>query len=254
MLCRKHTGARVLLVEDNPVNREVALEVLQRVGLLVDTAENGRIALEKVQANDYNIVLMDMQMPVMDGLTATRAIRAQPAYAPLPILAMTANAFDENRRECLAAGMNDFVAKPVIPADLYATLMRWLSRSSQNELATGVDVFVDETPSAATLATTSHIAVDGLELAIGLRAVQGDVARYGHLLRLFGATHGEDMQAVMRHLDAHDTQAAQQLTHALKSAAATLGAIRLSELVDQLDAGIAPRRPRRQRHGAGPPV
>jgi CheY-like chemotaxis protein len=125
LLRLRHGGQRVLLVEDNFVNREVASAVLRAVSLVVETADNGHSALELVSSRPYDLVLMDMQIPMMDGLEATRQVR-QRFGAELPIVAMAANAFEEDRQACLDAGMDDFVVNPVEPARLYATLLRWL--------------------------------------------------------------------------------------------------------------------------------
>ncbi len=126
LLRRHHAGQRILLVEDDPVNREVAAEMLSRSGLLIEEATNGREAVEMVVQGGWDLVLMDVNMPEMDGLSATRAIRALPGCAGLPIVALTANAFENDRNACLAAGMNDFIAKPISPAALQEALLRWL--------------------------------------------------------------------------------------------------------------------------------
>ena len=121
-----HAGTRVLLVEDEPINREVSLALLEEVMLAADVAEDGQQALEMASRQHYALILMDVQMPRLNGLDATRAIRRLPGYADTPILAMTANAFDEDRRDCLAAGMNDHIGKPIVPERLFAALQRWL--------------------------------------------------------------------------------------------------------------------------------
>lgn len=126
----EYAGTRVLLAEDEPVNQEVSRGLLEDAGLVVDLAEDGLQALELAKQNTYALILMDMQMPHLNGVEATMAIRALPAYAHTPILAMTANAFDEDRQVCLDAGMSDHIAKPVDPAGLYETLLAWLGKRS----------------------------------------------------------------------------------------------------------------------------
>jgi signal transduction histidine kinase len=126
LLQSKFAGARILLAEDEPINQEVSRGLLEDVGLAVDLAEDGVAAVEMAQLTPYALILMDMQMPNLNGVEATRAIRALPGYAQTPILAMTANAFDEDRQVCLDAGMNDHIGKPVDPERLFETLLKWL--------------------------------------------------------------------------------------------------------------------------------
>jgi PAS domain S-box-containing protein len=142
LLRQRHAGARILLAEDNEVNREIVCAMLQGVGLRADTAANGLEAVQMALDGAYDLVLMDMQMPVMSGLDAARELRALPGWQTTPILALTANAFVEDRRACAAAGMNDFITKPMEAGLFYATLLRWLDQTAP-AVPTGVQLGPD---------------------------------------------------------------------------------------------------------------
>jgi signal transduction histidine kinase/ActR/RegA family two-component response regulator/HAMP domain-containing protein len=128
LLKTQFSGTRILLAEDEPINQEVSRNLLEDAGLQVDLAENGAEALAMAREKSYDLILMDMQMPVMNGIDATRAIRALPNHSTTPILAMTANAFDDDRHVCIEAGMNEHIGKPVQPDKLFETLLKWLSQ------------------------------------------------------------------------------------------------------------------------------
>jgi two-component system sensor histidine kinase/response regulator len=130
-------GARVLLVDDNDLNQQVGAELLGGAGLVVDVAQNGQVALDMLAQTRYDLVLMDMQMPVMDGLTATRHLRQNPAWAQLPVLAMTANAMSRDRDLCLEAGMNGHLPKPIDPDQLFAALLQWIAPRTPGEIEAG---------------------------------------------------------------------------------------------------------------------
>ncbi len=231
---RRRAGARILLVDDNELNREVALGLLDGAGLLVDTACDGREAIEKVQANDYDLVLMDMQMPVMGGVEATHAIRTGLRRFDLPIIAMTANAMQQDLDRCMAAGMVDVVTKPVAPSRLWRVLLRWL-RSP----AVPLEPAPEAAPAAQMPAPAVHLPQDiaGLDTVQGLRRLMGNRSLYLTTLRRFVASHAGTVAQITETL-AHDAARAQRLAHDLKSGAGTVGAAAVQQAAARLEDAI----------------
>lgn len=222
-------GARILLAEDNRINQEVAVELLTEVGLKVEVANDGAEALEKARAGSFDLILMDMQMPDMDGLEATRAIRALPDCATVPILALTANAFDEDRERCREAGMNDFIAKPVDPDQLYGTLMRWLPAGQ---------ILAPPDSADAESIPAELAAIAGLHATRGLKTLNGNLDAYLRLLRLFASDHADDISRLRQRLAAGDRDEARRIAHTLKGASANLGAANVQALTAPLEVAI----------------
>ncbi len=232
-------GARVLLVDDNEFNQYVATELLESAGFVVDTADNGQIALERVQTQAYDVVLMDMQMPVMDGVTATREIRKLPHCAQLPIIAMTANAMQQDKDACLAAGMWDVVTKPIAPETLWASLLRWVP-----PLAVAARP-VRAQPLAATPLDATELpdTIPGLDVAQGLRRVNGNRRVYLEMLRLFVRNQKEQGAQLQAALDAGDLALAERLAHTCKGVSGSLGANDLQAQAGRLEAALHARAP-----------
>ena len=234
-------GARVLLVEDNELNREVALGLLEDAHLVIDQAENGADAVQHLSKSDYDLVLMDMQMPVMDGITATKAIRSNPRFAALPVIAMTANAMDRDRETCLAAGMNGHIAKPIDPDKLFEALLRWIrprAASAAASIAAAASVSVSSPP-----APSGDLVIASIDVANALKRCGGNRKRYESLLQRFADSQSNAVEDIRAALAANDSPIAQRIAHSLKGASANLGAQALAEAAAAAEAAIESKHP-----------
>ena len=217
------TGIRVLLVEDNEMNQQVATELLESAGAIVTVANHGGEAVKILTAGDqapeFDVVFMDLQMPEMDGFTATRLLRRDPRLRKFPIIAMTAHALVEERQRCLDAGMNDHVSKPIDPDNLFATLLRWAkprpNKHSSHILAT------TKVPDEMALPEIS-----GIKVADGLNRVAGNRRLYRDLLGQFAAKQGDAAAQISTALESKDLKLAERIAHTVKGVAGNLGITR----------------------------
>jgi two-component system, sensor histidine kinase and response regulator len=229
------SGVRVLIVEDNEVNQQVAAELLESEGAEVTIANHGaeavRLLLEGTRPPPFDLVLMDLQMPEMDGLTATRLLRAEPRLQHLPIIAMTAHAMAEEVQRCLEAGMNDHVGKPIDPRTFFATIARWTSSSERRIAKT-------QTRSANREDHKVFPEIEGVDVASGLERAAGNKRLYGDLLMQFAAIQSSNAGRIQTAIQTGDRQLAERLAHSLKGAAGNLGMMRIFDSAGNLEKAI----------------
>jgi two-component system sensor histidine kinase/response regulator len=209
-------GARILLVEDNEINQELARELLTGNGIDVELAENGRDALKLLEKQAFDGVLMDIQMPVVDGYTAAREIRRQARFKDLPVIAMTANAMATDREKVLEAGMNDHIAKPIRVGEMLDTLAKWITPA---EPATAGEI-----PEERSAETVDLPKLLGIDTAAGLAATQGNVGLYRRLLGKFRASQADFEKRFRESRESHDPEEMTRIAHTLKGVSGNLGA------------------------------
>jgi len=219
-------GLHLLLVEDNDFNQQVATELLEMLGAKVSLAAHGQAAVDLIRAESFDAVLMDLQMPVMDGHQATRIIRADPRHAELPILAMTAHALVEERERCLAAGMNDYVSKPIDPEILAAVITRWTG--GRGKEAPGL-------PAPGPAAATQFLPQPPISVEEALNFLGGDRAMFHTVAHRFEDLRGQDSARFQEALQAGDLEGAQRVAHSMISAAKVVGALPLAEAAMALE-------------------
>jgi two-component system sensor histidine kinase/response regulator len=239
-------GAHVLLVEDNELNQQVASEILRDAGFVVDIADNGRMALDKVRVAAesrpagqpaYDVVLMDMQMPVMDGLSATRALRSDSAHEGMPIVAMTANAMQADRESCLQAGMQDFVTKPIEPDVLWQALARWV-RPRPGMGVQPPEAAPPEVAEAPAVWVPPPGSISGLDSGAGLRRALGRPSLYRALLHKFVQSHDGTPQGLSDALREGELQRVERTAHTLRGVAGSIGAVEVQQHAQALEEAV----------------
>jgi signal transduction histidine kinase/CheY-like chemotaxis protein/HPt (histidine-containing phosphotransfer) domain-containing protein len=230
-------GARVLLVEDNAINRQVASEILSSVGLFVETAHDGLQGLDKLAEYKYNLVFMDIQMPNMDGYTATREIRKNSKFKDLPIIAMTANAMAGDREKCLAVGMNDHISKPIDKKKLYAALTKWIA--PQHRGASNIAV-QNKQPTNFEILEFPH-SVPGIQLNEAFDRLNKNYSLLKSILLEFQRTYPLAAKDIIKLIDGKrqdDLISAQKITHSIKGMAGNLAAPDLYNAASNLDLAL----------------
>ena len=223
----KIKGSKILVAEDNLLNQQIAQELLTDEGFKVTIANNGKEAVDLVNNEDFDVVLMDMQMPEMDGLEATMKIRETFASDTLPILAMTANASEEDRDKCLKAGMDAHITKPIDPEVLMSELCKWITPKD-------IDEKVQEPPKKAQ-SNNAIVAIDGIDIKAALRVVAGKQSLLNKMLTTFVADQSQATDAIKDALQNKDNELAKRLAHTLKGTAASIGAMQLQEIAAKIE-------------------
>ena len=229
-------GARILLVEDNEINQQVARELLEKEGFFVKIANDGREGVEMVKAGDYETVLMDIQMPVMGGYEATEKIRMIPEYQEIPIIAMTANAMAKDKEAAIKSGMNDHIAKPIEPKNLYVTLVKWIDPGDRELPESFIVAGSQEQPLNNKIDLPSDLA--GIDTKSGLERVGGNQKLYRNLLKKFAKNQANSTEEINKALEANDVELATRLAHTIKGVAGNIGAIELQAAAKDLETGI----------------
>nr|WP_290444339.1 PAS domain S-box protein [Pseudoalteromonas sp. XMcav2-N] len=239
-------GAKVLLVEDNDINREIAQEILADAGMQVITAEHGKEALARLQETPVDLILMDCQMPVMDGYSATREIRKRPVCRQLPIIALTANVMPHDLQEIKACGMDDHIAKPINVELAYQKIYHWLSRKSgkaEPERPLAKESEQSRMTRPEPTPSPNQAAGELLDRAQGLRHVNGNEAFYRKMSDKFVLRQAAFCVQLKERLQEEDIEAAARMAHTLKGQAGYLGLVRCAELAAQLEQAIAQQNP-----------
>jgi CheY-like chemotaxis protein/HPt (histidine-containing phosphotransfer) domain-containing protein len=228
-------GARVLLVEDNEINQQVAREILEGMGLNVSVANDGREAVNALQEESFDVVLMDVQMPVMDGYEATRAIRSDPCFQDLPIIAMTAHAMAGDRDKSIEAGMNDHVSKPIDPEALFQTLQKYMDQAKLEGRTEERAARAEEVKTTAPDDTAEIPELDGIDVETGLQRLLSNKKTYRRILLKFREEFQYAAQTVKDLVSEEKYREAQILAHSMKGAGANVGAEGLQKAASELE-------------------